>query len=236
MKNLKVALLAAAVAAVAQPAFAYDAGDMIVRAGVATVAPNDESGFVMDTSTQDKLLGVEAMAEVDNDSQLGISFTYMLSPTMGIEVLGATPFEHDIKGAGALKGVTIGSTSHLPPTITAQYYPLGGTDSKAQPYVGLGVNYTVFFDEKTTDQFTQTLSGLLNAPGISTDIELDNSFGVAAQLGIDYALTENVMLNAAVWYIDIDTTADVKVNGNTAAQVDVDIDPTVYMLGVGYKF
>ena len=52
-------------------------------------------------------------------------------------------------------------------------------------------------------------------------------------------VTENVMLNAAVWHIDINTTATAK--GPTAlgvgeTEVDVEVDPWAYMVGVGYKF
>jgi outer membrane protein len=64
---------------------------------------------------------------------------------------------------------------------------------------------------------------------------LKDSWGLAAQVGMDYMLTENVMLNAQVRYIDIDTTA----TADTAlgkVKVDVDVDPFVYMVGLGYKF
>ncbi len=70
-------------------------------------------------------------------------------------------------------------------------------------------------------------------------MKLDDSFGLAAQIGMDYMLTENVMFNAQVRYIDIDTEATV--DGPTAlsvgkTKVDVDVDPWVYMVGLGYKF
>ncbi len=92
--------------------------------------------------------------------------------------------------------------------------------SALQPYVGVGVNYTTFFEEKTTG----ALSGL--------DIKLDDSVGVAAEIGLDYMLSENFGLNAAVWWADIDTTAKVE----TLDEFDVEIDPMVYMVGFTYKF
>jgi outer membrane protein len=52
-------------------------------------------------------------------------------------------------------------------------------------------------------------------------------------------LTDNVMINAQVRYIDIDTTATVQNNAvaqGTRAKVDVDVDPFIYMVGLGYKF
>ena len=38
-----------------------------------------------------------------------------------------------------------------------------------------------------------------------SNLDLDDSWGLAYQLGMDYMLTDNVMLNAQVRYIDIDT-------------------------------
>jgi outer membrane protein len=113
--------------------------------------------------------------------------------------------------------------------------------SKFQPYVGAGVNYTNFFEEKTTQTLTNTYDAVAGNPGIDgTDIKLDDSFGLAAEIGLDYMITENVGINAAVWWIDIDTEATINAYaGNAVADtstIDVDIDPWVYMVGVSYKF
>jgi outer membrane protein len=58
---------------------------------------------------------------------------------------------------------------------------------------------------------------------------------LAYQVGADYMLTDNIMLNAQVRYIDIDTTGTTHL-GATKVKVDVDVDPFVYMVGLGYKF
>jgi len=62
---------------------------------------------------------------------------------------------------------------------------------------------------------------------------------MAFQVGADYMITDNILLNAQVRYIDIDTTATVEndaVEPGTRAKVDVDVDPFIYMVGLGYKF
>jgi outer membrane protein len=62
---------------------------------------------------------------------------------------------------------------------------------------------------------------------------------MAFQVGADYMLTDTIMINAQVRYIDIDTTATVENNAvaqGTRAKVDVDVDPFIYMVGLGYKF
>ena len=213
-RTFKLGILAAAVMAAAPAVQAYEAGDLIGRVGAATVAPDASSDPITNVAA-------DARVDVDNDTQLGLTLSYMLTDQIGLGVLAATPFSHDIKGAGALASAgKVAETKHLPPTVTLQYFPMP-SGSKLQPYVGAGVNYTVFFDEETAG----ALAG--------TDIELDDSFGLAAEAGVDYMITENVGVNAAIWYIDIDTEAKIQAANQT---VDVEIDPLVYMVGVSYKF
>lgn len=54
---------------------------------------------------------------------------------------------------------------------------------------------------------------------------------------MDYMLSDRLMLNAQMRYIDIETDAYVS-NGNLGvrSKVNVDVDPFVYMLGLGYRF
>ena len=187
--------------------------------------------------------GLVAEADVDKDTQLGIIPVYMITDTFAVEVLAATPFEHDIEaqGKGAISGTNLdaGSTKHLPPTVSVQWYPRGG-QSGWQPYIGAGLNYTVFFDEDVDNQLVGLLGSLTDGAVNSADLDLDDSFGLALQAGVDIPFNEHWALNVGVWYLDIDTTAEItaKANGATAAKVkfDVDIDPWVYNIGVAYKF
>ena len=200
--------------------FAYEAGDIIIHAGVASVQPDESSSALEINGTTAPGTG----AGVDGDEQLGLTGTYMLTSNIGIGLLAATPFEHDISANGL--GLEAGDTKQLPPTLTLQYFPMEAS-SAFQPYVGIGVNYTAFFDEGVSSD--------LEAAFGSGDLELDDSIGLAAQVGFDYAIDEHWLLNASVWYIDIDTEADFKFDA-VRIQADVDIDPWVYMVGVGYKF
>lgn len=173
---------------------------IVVRAGAAMVDP---AGDGLTVSGVGKI-------DVEDNTQLGLNISYPLGGNLALGVLGATPFKHDI----TLNGKTIGSTKHLPPTVTLQYHFNPG--SGVNPYVGLGANYTKFFDEDSS-------LGSLN---------LDTSTGLAAEVGVDWSLNKNWALNAAAWYADIDTEATLggKVLG------DVAVDPWVYMVGVAYKF
>ncbi|BCG22672.1 outer membrane protein W [Pseudomonas tohonis] len=225
---LAASLLALAVAA--PVAHAHQAGDILVRAGAITVNPKADSSSVK--VDRGALAGADlgGKATMDSDTQLGLNFAYMLTDHFGLELLAATPFEHEVKIKGtaldAANG-SLGSLKHLPPTLSVVYYPLE-SQSAFQPYLGAGINYTWIYDEHVGSGAT--------AAGFD-NFRAKNSWGLAWQVGADYMLTDNIMLNAQVRYIDIDTRAYVD---NTAlgvrAKVDVDVDPWVYMVGLGYKF
>lgn len=216
-KPILILALAGILGSSLQSAIAYEKGDWVVRAGITHVAPDDTSDNVF-VAGADLGLGVN----VDSNSQLGLNLVYFFSPQVAIEILAATPFSHDI---GLNTVDTLGSTKHLPPTVSANYY-FADPSQAFQPYVGAGINYTIFFDE----QFTAT-----NENAGFSDLELDSSFGLSAQIGFDYMLDNNWLVNASVRWIDIDTEASFDLNGS-AGSVDVSIDPFVYSLTLGYKF
>ncbi len=215
------ALLGSVLLMGAADVMSYEAGDNILRLGAAMVAPTENSDALELNGVA--LPGVEA--NVDNNTQLGITYTYMLADNLGIGVLAATPFEHDLSVNDL--GLEAGSIEHLPPSITLQYF-FCDNDSAFQPYVGAGVNYTTFFDEDIDDE--------LEAVFGSGDLELDDSVGLALEAGFDYALGDHWLLSAQVWYLDIGTTAEFDFDSGAQIEVDVEIDPWVYMVSVGYKF
>lgn len=219
---MKKSVLSGLIAAtlISAPVFAHQAGDIIVRAGAAVVAPNESSQDVDLTGFDLPNFGEFS---VNSNTQLGLNFGYMITDNIGIELLAATPFSHEV----TLAGIHIADTKHLPPTLVAQYY-FGNAESKLRPYVGLGVNFTNFFDNEFTQAGKDLGLGLEN-------LSLENSWGVAAQVGLDYQVNKNWLVNASVWYADIST--DVKFNSAVGpVSIETDIDPWVYMVSVGYVF
>jgi outer membrane protein len=193
-------------------AAAHQAGDIIVRAGVAMVAPNESSPVVANI----------AEFGVDSDVQLGLNFGYMLTDNIGIELLAASPFSHDVSLGELGK---IADSKQLPPTLVAQYY-FGDPQSVLRPYIGLGVNFTNFYD----NEFTQEAKDL----GLE-NLSLSNSWGFAAQVGLDYQIDKKWLVNASVWYAKISTDLSFDMGADHVV-VDTDIDPWVYMVSVGYTF
>jgi len=215
MNTVKGIVLAVSSALFVLPmaASAYDKGDILVKFGAASVSP---------ASSSDEI-SPDLSVTADDEVQLGISGTYMVSDKLGLELLAATPFSHELTFKGT--SAKVGSIKHLPPTLSAQYYFMG-SKSKFKPYVGAGVNYTVFFDEEVGSAVSDAYS----------DLDLDDSVGLSAQVGFDYQINNKWMLNACAMYIDINTTATLSGDDIEDLEVDYDLDPMVYRLNVGFTF
>ena len=177
MKKVLPLLIAAAFASPA--AMAHQAGDILVRGGLAFVSPQTSSDDVLGTGELD----------IDSNMQLGLTLSYMLTDNWGVELLAVTPFSHSVSTPGLGE---VAKVKHLPPTLMAQYY-FGDANSKVRPYVGAGINYTTFFDEEGRG----ALAG--------TDVSVDSSWGLAGQVGLDMAINDRWFVNASAWLIDIDT-------------------------------
>ena len=234
----KSLLTLALLSTISTAAFANQAGDILIRGGATMVNPDSNQAAVLLDGAS--LAGTSL--SVDDNTQLGLNFVYFFDSNWAIELLAATPFSHDVilndpnsatlNTYGAdLNGANLANVKHLPPTLSALYYFDTGTEFK--PYVGVGINYTIFFDEK----FTSTPDSV----GFN-DLDLDGSFGYALQVGADYELDKNWSINASVRYIDISSDAsfdladptDSGLSGKGSAKVD--IDPMVYSIMIGYKF
>lgn len=209
----KLAVAALILSTFSAGTYAHDAGEFFMRAGTATVRPTEGS---------DNVLGSLGSFNVNNNTQLGITMTWMATENIGVELLAATPFRHRV-GTGPTGDIA--TVRHLPPTLMAQWY-FGDSQSKWRPYLGAGVNYTTFFDEKFND--TGKAAGL-------SDLSLKDSWGVAGQAGVDYLLNRNWLLNMSVWWMDIDTDVRFKYQGQQQS-VSTRLDPWVFMFSAGYRF
>jgi outer membrane protein len=227
MRTLSTLALAVALAAGGTAANAYEAGDVILRLGATTVVPDEDSDdIVLPTEPATVLPGIS----VDSNTQLGIIGSWLFSDHFGLELLAATPFHHKFSVNGL--GIDGGSVKHLPPTLSLQWYPRGGRGGW-QPYLGLGVNYTTFFEEDVSGELKGALGAVLGAS--RADLDLDDSVGPAAQAGVDFPINEHLGVNFAVWYLDIDTTATISTDVGRV-KFDVDIDPWVYNVGIAWRF
>lgn len=207
-KSLVLSMVAAtALATASAPALA---GPLLLRVGVHNAQPKSDNG---------SLAGGAIDVDVDGQAGLTLNIDYYLTPNVAIDVLGALPFKHDISTSGALNAK--GEATHLPPTVSLQYHFL--PDRAVDPYVGVGVNYTTFWDTK-----------LQAEGGGGVPLDLDDSWGLAAQVGVDFAIdaARQWVVGADVRYIDIDTDA----SSDGADLGTVEIDPLAYGVNLGYRF
>ncbi|MGP9517431.1 MULTISPECIES: OmpW/AlkL family protein [unclassified Psychrobacter] len=201
--KLQSLVLATAAALTMTTAFAVPAGTWSVAAGAHMVDPKSDNG---------QLANDTLSVKVDDDIRATISGEYFIANNVGVELLAAIPFHHDITLTDNAGNEIDAETQHLPPTLSVQYH-FDGYDlpMNVKPFVGVGVNYTTFFKERIY-------------LGNGNDLELDDSVGVAGHVGLDipFAPTEAFRIDAR--YMDIKT--DASLNGDDIGEVD--ISPWVY--------
>lgn len=208
-QSIHMLMLTAAVCAITTPAVARDLGEGLlskerfqIRARMIGVSPDDTSTVNIGGNTD---VSTETVPELD--------FTYFMTPHIAAELIAATA-KHKIthNTAGDL-----GTAWILPPTLTLQYH--FAPDSKISPYVGAGINYSYFYNEKKADGFT--------------DLKVEGGFGTALQVGADYWINDNWGFNLDVkkLYLNIDG----KLNQG-AVRADIDLDPWIFGAGISYRF
>jgi outer membrane protein len=202
--------------AVAAPNSPRQAGDIFVRGGAYEIFPDSS-----------------ANAAVEVDDALGFGFTvgYMFADQFAVELLAAMPFQHDINLKA--NGAKVADVQHLPPTLSVQWMP--ALNSRFKPYLGVGVNLTLFFDETLN---TLVLEQSLGADYTKLDVDTV-SLGWSGQAGLDFFLTDTLLMNLDIRYIAISTEAKLQGSLSGAADLslgDVDIDPWVVGINFGWQF
>jgi outer membrane protein len=201
--------LAVAAALMAPMTASAEKGDWLFRVGMSQLNP-DETNLVVP--------GVGDLV-VDSDLSPTFNVSYFLTDHISTELLAAWPFTHgiDLKtGGGGVERV--GYVDHLPPTLSLNWH--FNPNGTLRPYIGAGVNYTLFSGEETRG----TLAPF--------DLSMDDTVGASGQVGIDIGTGGNWFANLNVRYIQIESDAEL----DGADIGTVDINPWVYGVHVGYKF
>jgi outer membrane protein W/outer membrane protein OmpA-like peptidoglycan-associated protein len=202
IKSLSASAAFVAVTSLLGATAAAEQGDWLVRAGASVVDPKSDN----------LTLGPTTTLQVDEDTQITFDVTYMFRRNWGVELLASNVWNHGLFLKTPTGTTGLGEVEHLPPTLSLQYH--FNPDGRFRPYAGVGLNYTFLYNEKPSA------------------LSVDNSFGPAAQLGVDVGLTDKWFLNLSARYIDID--GDARLGGTSIGTVEV--DPFVYGIHVGYKF
>lgn len=156
------------------------------------------------------------------DVQLALGYPPTHDVTLRVITPGNLP-----PSVGAKEGQLIGTVRQIAPTLFANY-KFGEPSAKFRPFVGIGINYTMFDQADSTPLFNQLSGG-------TTNNKLTDSWGLAAQLGAVYKL-DGPWSVSATW-----STADVKstLTNNTYGierKTEIQFNPSVFILAVGYSF
>lgn len=217
MKTARIAALSLAAALAATPALA-EQGDVLVRLRAITVQPQEKVGPVLPTFPT-------SGGTITNSYAPEVDVTYMLTNHVGVELIAAT-VKHCVDGAGSLAAVgRLACTWVLPPTLTLQYH--FAPEGKIHPYVGAGVNWTMFYNEKASSQLNSAIG--------ATSVNLSNSWGYALQAGIDFDLNDKMFVNVDVKYVDMKSNARLT-TGAAVNTLRANIDPLIVGVGVGWRF
>lgn len=210
--------------------FGIDAGKRPAHASEMT--PIDENyakwlirvralGILPDTDSDVSINGAAAPAaglDIDDTYVPELDITYFLTKNMALELVLAIS-KHDVEGTGSLAGTDVGDFYIIPPHLMLQYHFDMGNGFK--PYIGAGINYSLIFSEG-------------NAAGFN-GLKIDNGFGFSLQAGVDIQVRDN-------WYFNVDVkktwlNVDAKTNlGATPVRADIDVDPWIVGVGLGYRF
>jgi outer membrane protein len=170
----------------------WNAGDVFVRVRGEAVLPDSKStGTAPNVKASDQWI-----PEAD--------ISYFLTKHIAIEAICCVS-KHDVTS----NGTKLAETTLFPPTVMLQYHFDMG---KIKPYVGAGVNYTVFFDN-------------------TNGLKLNNAWGAAVQAGVDYHLSGNWFANVDFKKLWVGTDYTLAANHG-----HVDIDPIIVGAGIGYRF
>ena len=159
--------------------------------------------------------GTALKTDVGNAITPEVDITYFFTENIAAELIAATA-EHKISAGPN----DLGDAWILPPTLTLQYHFT--PDNKFSPYIGAGLNYSLFYGEDDGTGFN--------------DLDVDGGLGYAVQAGFDYWLNDNWGLNMDVKYVDLDVDVDVNLGATALSADDVDLDPWIIGVGTSYRF
>ncbi len=198
-----------AMLAISAPAWATEgdnAGSWMVRARAIAIVPDEDS----------TISAIGGEADFTDEVVPELDFTYFFTDNIAAELILATS-KHDAKARNTAVGtVDVGSAWVLPPTLTLQYHFTQFDTFK--PYLGAGINYTIYYNED---------------PGSQQSLKLDNDFGYALQAGVDVPLQGRWGWNIDVKKLFLDADGDWN---DGAIHGDIELDPWIFGTGISYRF
>ena len=192
-----------------QPVRGKQAGDVVLGAGLIGVLPQDRG----------RVSAIGGRPEASDTATGQLDLSYFLAPQVSLNLIAATT-RHDLHVRNSAIGdVDLGRVWALPPTLTLQFHPF--PTARVSPYLGAGLNYTLFYGE----------GGARTAPVSKVDVK--NDFGYAVNFGVDVELSPRLLLNLDAKKLWLDP--HVQVNSG-AINARADLDPWILGASLRYRF
>lgn len=168
--------------------------------------------------------------DVDDGGSFLLTTTYHHTGNLSYEFFYSTPLELDAEAAGSIEVFgDIGTFEYLAPTLIANW-TFGNSSWALRPYVGLGINRMIY----TSEEANATLNGAL---GGATSLDIEDTWGVAATLGLTWNISDRWYLTGSYVLIPTDPTITISTpDVGTVRTVELDVDLDVAYLNLGYRF
>jgi outer membrane protein len=211
------------------PARAADAADNELRLGVYSIfyhtSADDLQGPYVPPGANLKADNVETVyfgyirrLSAHFETELAIGWPPITKTEgKGPATLGSVPYD----------GQVISSARWLAPTLLFNY-KFFDENSVLRPYIGVGVNYTDFYDRDSTAAGNA-------ASGGPTKLSLPSSWGPAATAGVTYRLNDHWGLHASYGWAQVKTHLTADTDG-TIRTTHISFAPQSFILSAGYAF
>lgn len=194
-------------------AFGQEAGELHMRVRATGVVPMEDASIG----------AIGGNVAVTNNIIPEIDFTYFFTKNIAAELILGTSKHEVVAVNTALGNVDLGRVMLLPPTLNLQYhfYPT----ANLKPYAGVGINYTIFYDEGAGKGRNAAV----------TKVDYENKIGYAFQLGFDYKINDRLYWNVDVKKMYLKTDVDISTNLGVDVPAKVDLNPWLISTGIGFK-
>ena len=200
----------------------------IVRSGLLWSHPSNDSSRMSGGKNAIADFGYNSRIEGSNEVGAGLSLTITPAAHLGIELFITSPIQHTLKFEdGLIDGHKLGTVDLFSAVLTAQYYFNEPGDS-FRPYIGAGINYSVFHKPEISSERTEL-----------DKLSIRDTWGLTEQIGLDYYLSPNWLINASLTYEDVDTEVQFYIPINTVSpkrEIKTDFNPWLFRVNLGYFF
>lgn len=231
MKKLTLAMLTAASICSISTAAAADVPSNTLRVGMYAIfyhvtASDIQGPFIPQ--------GTNLNVDLKNTQTAYFAYIRRLTSFLDLEVaFGMPPNTKTIgKGPVAVGSVPynnqeIATAKWLAPSVLLDYN-FFSEDAAFRPYIGVGVNYTTFYDRKVTNAGQQIIGG-------PTRLSLTSSVGPVATVGLKYQPRTRWSVNVSYSISQVDTTLKADTLGEIHTS-RVHFGPQALVVAAGYSF